>query len=66
MNDLQTKVQKFLFKWLNDRHLPQGIRPGMAEDLEKFIMDELASQQEQQISQKMHAQNLLDSIFKKE
>lgn len=62
MSDLQTRVQKLLFKWLDNKHLPQGIRPGMAQDLEKFVADELAAQQERQISERMSAQKMVNQL----
>lgn len=62
MSDLQTRVQKLLFSWLNKKHLPQGIRPGMAEDLEKFVADELNLAQSQQISERMRAQQIVTEV----
>ena len=62
MSDLETRVEKLLFKWLNDKHLPQGIRPGMKEDLVRFVTHELANAQERQISERMSAQKMINDV----
>lgn len=54
MQDLNTRVLKFLQKWMNDNKVPQ-IRKGMPEELEALIESEISLRQSSAIADSMKA-----------
>ena len=54
MQDLNTRVLKFLQKWMNDNKVPQ-IRKGMPEELEAFVESEISLRQAQAIAEGMRS-----------
>ena len=58
MSDLKPKILNFLHGWVNKNHVT-GIRKGMVEDLEQFVLDIAAQAEITNAVAKMQHQKLV-------